>query len=451
MRVQQWLGGGGLRRAMHAGAVPATLLGAAGGGWAVAVGNPVPVALALAIPAAALGSRLRPGHWIVVWLIAGGLFAWAPGVSLPGGVFDMTVERLVLVLVAIFTLKRSLPGTRSLWIWPLLFGIDYLMMAAFESPDYRQAQLTFIRHYLAAFILFLVAAGCLGSATARQHVMRSSVVIGAGVAVVALLAPLFGLDFGVDATAWGNRIAGTLESPPVLGAALSTLLFLSLYQLATSSLRWRVVAACGCVLMGGVILLTFTRAAWLSVLVGLAVLGVVSARKRPGVAAALIVMIVLVVMVGPNLIDSLSDDPRLHQDTNAIGRVETSLLSWQLFLQRPVFGWGPLTVVRFDSTTGYGDWVSHDSFMTMLVATGLIGGLLYIGPVVFALTRGVRNVLAAEAPLRDTDAYALAGAAAYIVNALAIDMRYFAYPHVLFWLCLGMLLSRRSAPAALAA
>ena len=153
---------------------------------------------------------------------------------------------------------------------------------------------------------------------------------------------------------------------------------------------------------------------------------------------------VAAILLGPALADTLSDDPRLHEDTNLVGRFETSALSWQLFLQRPAFGWGPLVVHRFDPSTGYGDWVSHDSFLTLLDATGILGGALYFVPVVVALGMGVRIILREPAPLRSTTTYALAGAIVYIVNALAIDMRYFSYPHGLFWLCLGLLVAPQS-------
>jgi O-antigen ligase len=396
------------------------------------------------VPVAVLGPRLRPVHWIIAWLSLVGLLAWTPGFSLRGGLPDLTVERLMVLLVVVFTASRYLLAPNILWL--ALFSADYLLMAAFTSPDMREALLTFVHHYVPAFILFLVAASGVATPSVRTTLFRAAAVIGAMLAAVALVQPPLGLDFGVDGIGWSYRIAGTLGSPPVLGASLACLLCLGLFPLLTDSPRWRIIGAGAAVLMLLTILLTFTRAAWLSVLMGAAVIALGAARRRPVLAAIVLAGVVAALIFGPALVDRLSDDPRLHEDTNLVGRVETSLLSWQLFLERPVFGWGPLVVNRFDPSTGFGDWVSHDSFLTLLDGTGLLGTVLYFVPVCIALGRGVRTVLGERMPLHSGSIYALAGATVYIVNALAIDMRYFSYPHALFWLCLGILVAPRSPP-----
>jgi O-Antigen ligase len=439
------LEGEGLRRAVQAVWVPGILVTATASGLLIARGNLLPIGLTLVIPGVVLGLRLRPVHWIVVWLVVGGLLAWAPGRSLPGGLPELTAERLGLVLVLTFAATRCFSHIGRLWIWPALFCVDYLIMAGFDSPNLREALLTFLRHYVTAFVLFLVAVVAMRDRRARESLLHAVPIVGGVVALVALVQPLAGWDFGVDPIAWGSRLGGTLESPPVLGAGLSVLLFLSLFDVIGGTPHHRLVALCACALMLGAILLTFTRAAWLSVLVGLITLGLVAARRRPGVGMLLLVGVAIIVVFGRSLITTLSDDARLQDDANAVGRLDTSVLSAQRFLEQPVFGWGPLTVVRFDTTSGYGDWVSHDSFLTILVANGLVGGIFYFGPAFFALGRGIRTVVRSDDPLHGADAFALAGAVAYVVNAVAIDMRYFAYPHVLFWICLGVLVARRPA------
>ncbi|HET6319670.1 MAG TPA: O-antigen ligase family protein, partial [Chloroflexota bacterium] len=187
-------------------------------------------------------------------------------------------------------------------------------------------------------------------------------------------------------------------------------------------------------------MLTFTRAAWLSLLVGAGVLGLFSIRRHPVLFVLLLAAMVLSIIAAPPLIDTLTDEPRLRNDANAVGRYETSLLSLQQFIQRPVFGWGPDTIHYYSGPGGYRGWVSHNSFLTLIVATGLVGGALYLLPVGVAGWRGLRSIW------RPTgsgafSSFALAGAVTYVVNALAIDMKYFSLAHTLFWLCLGALVA----------
>jgi O-antigen ligase len=424
------------------------LTAAAAGGWAIGRGSSLlPLGAAMLVPVAAFGPRARPVHWLITWLAVAGLTAFAPGAALPGGLPELTAERLMLVLVVAFTASHYVLVTGSLWLWPVLFSVDYILMAVFTSPDVREALLTFIHHYVPAFVIFLVAASGLSTPSVRATLFRGTAIIGGAIAAVALAQPALGLDFGVDANAWSGRIAGTLESPPVLGASLACLLCLGLSPLLAGTPRWRTIGAGTCALMLLGVLFTFTRAAWFSVLMGLALVGLVAIRRRPLLAAILLGGVVAAIVFGPTFAETLSNDPRLQDDTNLVGRLETSVLSWQLFLDRPIFGWGPLVVNRFDASTGYDDWVSHDSFLTLLDATGMLGTAFYFVPVLIALGRGIHTILREEAPLRSGTIYAFAGAIVYIVNALAIDMRYFSYPHALFWLCLGILIAPRSPPA----
>jgi O-antigen ligase len=262
------------------------------------------------------------------------------------------------------------------------------------------------------------------------------VVIGSVIAALALVQPYAGLDLGADPGDWAGRIAGTLGSPPQLAACLSVILFLVGCEVFGASRLWREAAVAASVVICVALVFTFTRAALVGVVCGLVIVGLGCLRRRPGVGLGLLLLVGVVAAAGPQLILRLSDDPRLREDTNAIGRVETSELSWQLFSERPIFGWGPLTINNFSATSGYGDWVSHNSFLTLLVATGAVGGLLYLTPIALAAAPSLGQGAADVGRWRVA---AAAGAVAYVINALAIDMRYFSFPHTLFWLCLGLL------------
>src|SRR5258708_36134345 len=159
-------------------------------------------------------------------------------------------------------------------------------------------------------------------------------------------------------------------------------------------------------------------------------------RGRPVLAIVLVALCVAALLVVPAWIDTL-DDPRLKSEGNAIGRLDTSALLWDLFLQKPLFGWGPLKVTTLD----YGGWVSHNSFFTLLVATGLAGMVPYAVPISAAVARVVRWGAASGSVERTARVFALAAPIAYIVTPLAIDMQYLSYPPRLFRLSVALMLT----------
>src|SRR5207244_11234241 len=143
-------------------------------------------------------------------------------------------------------------------------------------------------------------------------------------------------------------------------AVPAILLVLGLYAATTGQPQWRAVAAAAICLMAAAILLTFTRAAWLSVLVGAGALALLTIHRHPMLFLILLATTILSIAAAPPLIDALTDDPRLRDDRNALGRYETSLLSLQQFSERPVFGWGPETVRYFSGPGGSHGRVSHN-------------------------------------------------------------------------------------------
>jgi O-antigen ligase len=239
-------------------------------------------------------------------------------------------------------------------------------------------------------------------------------------------------------------VTGTFESPPLLGAVLSMLIFLALHEAVHGKRVWRMLGAAASLLMLAGVFLTYTRGPWLSVLAGGAVLVAFTLKRRPAFALSLLAASLVSVLVVLQVV-AATDDPRLHSNSDAIGRLDTTLLSLQQFTAQPLFGYGPRPGAFFAATTGYGDWVSHNTFLTLLVAAGAVGFILYIVPLGLALSRAVR----ANRNRADTIwLFALAAATAYVVNALDMDMHYFSYPHGLFWLCLGLIAAPYWRPAA---
>jgi O-antigen ligase len=421
-------------------------------GWLSAREDRAQLAILAVIPLGIVAIRFRALLWIVLWLVVAGLLSTAPGLRVNAGLSELTPERLAIALPLLFgTLLIARPGAwlrgaGAAGIWLVLFSVYYLLISALESPDFGDALRMFWHHYLTAFVLFALALSAAASEAPRRQVVRAATCVGGLIALTALVQFRTGWDFSwvPRASEWEARVTGTFESPPLLGAVLAMLIFLALHEAVHGNRLWRTLGAASSLLMLAAVFLTYTRGAWLSVLAGGAVLVAFSMRRRPAFALFLLVASLGCVVVVLQAVAAMND-PRLQSDSHAIGRLDTTLLSLQQFSQQPVFGFGPRPGAFFAATTGYGDWVSHNTFLTLLVGAGAVGFILYIVPLGVALSRAV----SANRNRADTIwVFALASATAYLVNALDLDMHYFSYPHGLFWLCLGLIAAPYWRPAA---
>jgi O-antigen ligase len=131
--------------------------------------------------------------------------------------------------------------------------------------------------------------------------------------------------------------------------------------------------------------------------------------------------------------------------------VRAGLQDWSLQLaeQKPILGWGYGSFDRVKNTselTATGgisikyllDNTSHNSYLTMLVETGVIGLLLYALP--FLILAG-RAMARARAP--SFDGWVIAGTLASLLvialSGMTLDLRFFSFAQVLPWILLAIL------------
>jgi O-antigen ligase len=85
-------------------------------------------------------------------------------------------------------------------------------------------------------------------------------------------------------------------------------------------------------------------------------------------------------------------------------------------------------------------WVSHNSFLTILVDNGVLGLLAFLTVLGATLARAIASF--ARAPMgsleRDLGAACLAGVVAYLTTMMLIDDIYFVFATALFWILLAL-------------
>jgi len=200
--------------------------------------------------------------------------------------------------------------------------------------------------------------------------------------------------------------------------ALLAPMFLVLALTSSSRLVSKIIGpAFFAVLLTGVFF-SFSRAAWMSVLLGAMGFIILALKVRPRyIVAGLAIILVIVVANQERIVMGLeahtqvsSEDIAEHfisaanitTDASNVERINRWVSAFRMFKERPVFGWGPGTYQfvyapfqlsqHFNvATTNVGDvGNAHSEYLGPLSESGLLGMILMILLVFFALTTGLR-------------------------------------------------------------
>jgi len=237
---------------------------------------------------------------------------------------------------------------------------------------------------------------------------------------------------------FAGRMLATIGHPVILGSILVLLFPMVVWRVTISKtalhrLLWllaTMAAAIG-------VLLTFSRGAWVALLVCLVALAP-SARKSRLIlvcAATAVVAVVLLVRLSPSVAATveLRDPVReyllnfgKHERIRAYGQVG------QLMLHDPLLGIG-FGQYRFASHAMGNSLETPDNMYLMWLAEtgilGLVAGVAVLAVIIRELGQGARDML----PIAIR-----AGVIAFAVNMLIADLLYVSELRLLFWTCVGI-------------
>ncbi|HEX5586234.1 MAG TPA: O-antigen ligase family protein [Acidimicrobiia bacterium] len=192
----------------------------------------------------------------------------------------------------------------------------------------------------------------------------------------------------------GERTTGTLQSPDLFGV---TMLFCGLFVLhmgmhAARRGTTRVVALCFFGLSLLMLFMSFSRATWLASV--LALIGLAFVYRRYLQRIIVVGGLLILVLAASGLLRTQWQYAQYRFDSqqseaSALSRLPVFLAAWRMFEAKPVTGFG---YENFDSVDRrfqgrVGDLVypdknhaSHNLFLTLLAEQGLVGFVLYLGP-----------------------------------------------------------------------
>lgn len=371
------------------------------------------------------------------------------------------IDRVAFCVLVIAVAGRAMVLRQRMLVveritWPMLGLTALTLGAVIQQPFNTETWSLLASKFLVPFALFYMA----GLVFDREKRFRqfeiyalmvlaylSFTAIAFLVGARALIFPRFILDESIGFHA--DRARGPFLQAVANGVSLNILGLVALHAYRRGSRRGAKVA----LLLTTVpiaILATMTRAVWLSFAGTLVVLVLSSgtrALRRALVAVLLVAAAGLVLAVSPALRGALSD--RLEERGPVDFRAAVYAGSWQMFLDRPILGWGfhemPAELPRYVSE--YKDKVlyPHNTYLEVLVELGLLGFTLYVW-LMWELWRLGRGTIPAEEKQGFLDAQFHRlwpiMLAVYWVNAGLVVMGY-QFVNALLFTMAGMLAAQR--------
>jgi O-antigen ligase len=442
----------------------AAVMSVAGG--MLVVRNPAAIALVLIAVIALAGLpvllTLSPAVVFLGWLALAPIFADSAQASALGRAGIWALYTAPAVLLGAITIARARAGTIVSFVdfLPAAYVAYVLASVALTSTElqanpFGTLKFVFLTVALGPLLYYFLTIGP-GAALPRAKVV---LVLIAGAALQGVLAlvelathqNLWGYTAWQEAAAstGGARAVSTLANPGVLGMFLGVGIVLALAVLTWGGPRsLRRLSILMLIVGTPGLLATLTRGPILATAVAAVLVLVLGHKRLLGVVVIASTVIVLFAL-WPSIQATSLYQKRGAETTNV--RVRSGLQDWSLQLaeQKPIFGWGygsfdrvketsELTAVGGISIRYLLETTSHNSYLTILVETGVIGLLLYALP--FLILAG-RAIVRARAPTRD--GWIIAGAIAsllvIVLSGVTLDFRFFSFAQVLPWILLAML------------
>lgn len=246
-----------------------------------------------------------------------------------------------------------------------------------------------------------------------------------------------------------QRINAPFYTPNDLGAFLVPVLLVALSLLFT---RFRNIAARFAIRLAplalfAALVLTFSRGAWLSFMMGLIFMLTISLllKRRDVIPLALLLILILIMSV------PLRNDIPLANifdltDTGSVDRKGLWTIALNMIKARPVFGHGIGTFMhnfkKYD-TVGYTHSVSyaHNCYLQMAAELGLAGIVSFLWMLLVLFLRCLRNIFADSKNIDFIFLGIISGLAAYLIHSSVETNFYSVDLGMLFWLLVGLVAS----------
>ena len=355
---------------------------------------------------------------------------------------DVLMAGFIVAICLLRDGRLSIFTIANLACWLPIIALSFI--ATTLSPDFGQA----LKHQVVTLFLVLGAVA-IAAFVAENPEPRATLVLNCyvgGIVLACILAYIgyFKLVPGAyDLFTNYGRARGTYKDPNVFGAAAAPAIAYLCWLLLRLPSSKTLIPAVLCLFMTPAFLISFSRGAWISLAVSLAVIGFIamvrtrrrSDRIRMVIYAVVGMMAVSVTLISvlqiPKVSDLMRERASLSQgyDEGPEGRFGGQKKAVGLILENPVLGIGTHT---FRAVHHHEE--AHNVYLTMFLNGGWISGLLFIASVFLTFAIGINGAMKLG-PLQGLFAVATAALAGLIVEGLVIDLDHWRH----FFIFLGLI------------
>lgn len=395
------------------------------------------------MPTSALDNLTIPRSAILAAVLALTMLSSSIVFSEPAPV-DVLMAGFMATLVILGGGRLGLATLSNLTLWLPVLALSFV--ATTFSPDFNKA----VIHQVVTLFLVLSAVA-IAAYVATDPEPRARLVLNwyvAGTAIACLLAYIgyFKLIPGAyDLFTNYGRARGAFKDPNVFGAALGPALTYLCWQLLRQPVRYSLIPAVLCLFMAPALLISFSRGAWISVAVSLAVLiffALTRTRRTTdhfrmaafAIIGFLSIAITLTAVLQiPQVSDLMRERASLTNsyDEGPEGRFGGQQKGVRLIIENPL-GIGTHTFREVHHHEEV-----HNVYLTMFHNAGWIGGFLFIATILLTFAQGIAGALRISS-FQGPIVVATASMAGLIVEGLVIDSDHWRHLFIVMGLIWGL-------------
>lgn len=414
--------------------------------------------IVLVVPAVILLNRY-PFAAIMIWMAILPFFPFNSEFSLVYYTFHRTLIPLTLGIIIFgrmlrFNAYQPIRLVAADWS-TFIFGVLGIASIFISGKDSRVVLTIFDRILVPFLIYWIIRLSHPGMPDIRRVIWLAAVLCLAE-SVIGLLswfAPELLLSIW-HSNMQGDRVVGTFGEPAAYAIVLMFYMLFVFYGAVSGKKGWRQTVLLVIFGLGMVcILFTFTRSCWLAgifVVLGLLYLY----PKITGMLLLITVPTMLFLSSGLLVNEFAHAYQRFNDEETADDRVILVHAGQQMFLARPIFGWGYSNYDRYDwkfmervDNAAPGKWhiqygTSHHTYITILAEMGLVGFFFYALPVIWWLTLTIKRLPQIRKMYLWNWRFVIILwmiIGFQIIVAQFVDLRYFFYAHATLWLSLGLI------------
>ena len=376
-------------------------------------------------------ATLRPQY---IWIWAIPRWQWSQFVAVP-----------TIIAVIFFRLTTPVPVRtfRTGHALALLF-FCWTTLSYFTARDQFVAWLTYFV-YLKMFVMFFISAMALYSMTALWRLL---IVTALALAYIAYEVNILYFTTGYIAI-YFNGYGGLDNNGAGLMLAMGVPLCLFIFLEAKAWWRWAFAAFIPVILHA--VLMTFSRGAWVALILAAPLMFLRGKNKKMLAAAAIAIALMVPIMAGQEIRKEFFSVESYDEDGSAQARFGSWRAAWLMALDNPLVGVGVRNspIFSYDYGADQLGRVIHNNFLQILADSGFPALFFYVALLLntFAATRRTRKETRHKEDRESRLAYAVAcGVEAalgmFIIGGMFLSLEIFELPWLMILLGLQLPIAR---------